>query len=100
MEKNKVNVKINGRNYAIVGKNSEEYLVRVGGIVNEKIKEILSSNSSLSNEDAAIFAALSIADELLTLRDDHSAIDDRISKIIGSGSEQKTSDVFVGKRKN
>jgi cell division protein ZapA len=60
----KVTVIINGREYNLKGKEDENYLKEVSEFVNSKIKEITSKNTFLSTGDAAVLAAINIADEL------------------------------------
>jgi cell division protein ZapA len=62
---NVVTVKINGVEYNLKGQENEEYLYKVAGYVDKKIKGILSKNKKLSVTDAAVLTAANIVDELL-----------------------------------
>lgn len=86
--KNKANVEIAGRIYTIVGEESSDYLYRVGAYVQEKIEEIRQVYPTISTADAAVLAATNITDELLKLRDEHDALDERISRALGSVSAE------------
>ena len=60
----KVTVNINGKDYNLKGKDNEKYLIDIAEYVDGKIKEITSKNKFLSTGDAAVLAAVNIADEL------------------------------------
>jgi len=80
---NKISVNIDGRMYSILGTESEEYLRRVGGFVNNAIKQICAAHRGVNATDAAVLAALSIADDLLKLQDENLEVDERIRKVLG-----------------
>lgn len=63
MGKNKVEVKIAGKDYAIVGAESEEYIQRVGLYIDRKMNEIMRSNNRLSTSLAAVLTAMNVADD-------------------------------------
>lgn len=63
-EKKKTNVQIDGRNFTVVGSNSESYVKDLAEYVDYKIKNLTNKNDRLSQTMAAILAALNIADEL------------------------------------
>lgn len=81
MQKNKIVASIAGRDYPLSGVESEEYLHRVAIYVDRKIQEVLKSCPQLSTSDAAVLAAVNVADELLKLRDDYAELDKRISQL-------------------
>ncbi|NTV88776.1 MAG: cell division protein ZapA [Clostridiales bacterium] len=61
--KNKVEVKIAGKDYTIVGTESEEYIQRVGLYVDRKMIEIMRGNNKLSTSMAAVLTAMNVADD-------------------------------------
>lgn len=63
-EKKKINVQIDGRNFTVVGSNSEIYVKELAEYVDCKIKNLTSKNDRLSQTMAATLAALNITDEL------------------------------------
>lgn len=65
-EKKKINVQIDGRDFTVVGSNSEVYIKELAGYVDCKIKDLTSKNDRLSQTMSATLAALNIADELMT----------------------------------
>ncbi len=66
-------VKIAGRDYTISSNDSTEHMKRVAVYVDRKITEV-SATGMLARESAAVVAALSIADELLTSQDDNTRL--------------------------
>ncbi|MBB6621848.1 cell division protein ZapA [Clostridium gasigenes] len=61
---NTVTVKINGMEYNLKGKENQEYLLKLAGYVDGKVREIMTNNSKLSSTAVAVLAGLNIADEL------------------------------------
>lgn len=62
--KNRVEVNIAGKEYTLVGIESEEYIRKVGSIVDEKMSEVIESNINLSASMAAVLTSVNLADEL------------------------------------
>lgn len=62
-EKNKVNVYIGGRNFTVVGNETEEYVKSIAAYVNDKIKEVQKKNDRLDDSMAQVLATFNIADE-------------------------------------
>lgn len=60
--KNKVVVTIAGREYTMVAVEDEAYVQKCAALVDQQLKEI--SSSRLSQADAAVLAAMNIADQL------------------------------------
>jgi len=65
---NRVTVFIGGRRYVLITEESEEYTLKVASLVNEKIEE-QRRTFRVSDTDAAVMAALGLADELLKARE-------------------------------
>lgn len=62
---NRVTMNICGEDYTLIAEESPSYMERVGKLVDEKLSEVLGASSSVSRTDAAILAAINLADELL-----------------------------------
>ncbi len=62
-EKKRVDVIIDGRNFTVVGSESEDYVRNLAYYVDRKIREITSKNPRLGNTMYTTLAALNIADE-------------------------------------
>lgn len=60
----KVAVKINGKEYSLVGREDEQYLKDVAEYVNSRIAEVKAKNPLLSLVDSSVLASVNIADEL------------------------------------
>ena len=65
--------RIAGRDYSISSSDSPEHMRRVAVYVDRKITEV-SATGMLARESAAVVAALSIADDLLTAQDDNTRL--------------------------
>lgn len=61
---NRVMMTICGEDYTLVAEESPSYMERVGNLVDSRLQEVLASGN-VSRTDAAILAAINIADELL-----------------------------------
>lgn len=63
IERNKVEVKIQGRQYTVVGAEPDEYIYKIASYLDKKISEVSNRNPRLSMDMASVLAALNIADE-------------------------------------
>ena len=61
---NTVTININGMEYNLKGRESEEYLLKIASYVDEKVKDIMTSNRKLSSTAGATLVAINITDEL------------------------------------
>ena len=59
--KNKIVVSIGGRDYTLVAMENEEYVRRCAELVDQQLQEVL-RDSRLSQADAAVLAAMNVAD--------------------------------------
>lgn len=85
VDENKVQVMINGREYSISGESgveTEAYLYRLGHYVDRKVQEVRRSYSRLNDADAVVLAAITIADELLKLRDENAIMSTRLTNAL------------------
>jgi len=67
MDKQKVTVKVAGREYTLVSADTSEYMSRVADYVNRQLDE-LSLATRLPSNQVAVLAALNMADELMKSR--------------------------------
>jgi cell division protein ZapA len=67
--KNKVELRIAGKDYIIVGAEPEEYIQRVGLYVDKKMSEVMRNNSKLSTSLAAVLTAINISDDYFKSRE-------------------------------
>lgn len=61
--KNKVEVRIAGKSYTLIGVESDEYMQRVGLYIDKKINEIIRVNNMLSTSMSAVLTAINVADD-------------------------------------
>ncbi len=62
-EKRKVDITIDGRNFTVVGSESEDYIKSLAAYLDSKMKDVLEKNTKLSYSTAAILTAFNIADQ-------------------------------------
>mgnify|MGYP001061178276 FL=1 len=68
-DKNKVNIRIAGKDYTLVGREPEEYIQRVALYVDKKLNTIMNQNSKLSTSMASVLTAINIADDYFKARE-------------------------------
>lgn len=68
---NRVDVEIFGDYYTLKGSSTEEQMIALAQYVNRKMKQLTGRNIKLSKTQAAVLAALNIADELKKLQEEH-----------------------------
>nr|WP_114296979.1 cell division protein ZapA [Anaerobacterium chartisolvens] len=78
--KNKVHIRIGGKDYTLVGIEAEEYIQRVGLYIDKKINEITRSNSLLSTSMASILAAVNVADDFFKSRENEKRLEDELER--------------------
>ena len=61
-EKNRIEVRIRGRQYTITAEEPEEYIYKICAYVDKKIGEITEFNPRLSMDMAAVLTALNLSD--------------------------------------
>lgn len=61
--KNKVVLRIAGKDYTLVGVESDEYIQKVGLYIDKKMNEIIKTNNKLSTSLAAVLTSINVADE-------------------------------------
>jgi cell division protein ZapA (FtsZ GTPase activity inhibitor) len=69
-----VNVEIMGQSLTVASDGGDEWARSLAATVDEKIKHIRASGQSVNSINLAILAALTFADELERLRQDHRAL--------------------------
>jgi cell division protein ZapA len=72
--KNKVVIRIAGKDYTLVGAESDEYIQKVGLYIDRKMNEISMRNSSFSTSLAAVLTAINVADDFFKSRENESII--------------------------
>jgi cell division protein ZapA len=67
--KNKVEVRIHGKEYTLKGVESEEYLQRIAYYIDKKMAEVSKDSVRMSAASTSILTALNIADDYFKLQD-------------------------------
>jgi len=67
--KNKVNVRINGNDYTLMGVECEEHIQRVAMYIDKKMHEVTRSNNRLSTSMSAVLTAINIGDDCIRLKE-------------------------------
>ena len=78
--KNKVELRIAGKDYTIVGSEPEEYIHRVGLYVDKKMTDILKINNKPSTSMAAVLTAINVVDDLFKSRDSEQELKNQLKK--------------------
>ncbi len=73
-ERNKLVVKINGREYTLSSSESREYMLSVADLVDKKMKQVAGSDPTMSTAYTAILAAVNLADDYLRLKKTEQAL--------------------------
>ena len=81
MDKTHVTINVAGQELRLSADDSEAYIRKIAGYVNDKVDEVQRSYATLSTANCLIMAALSLSDELHKLREDYDALDSRISEL-------------------
>lgn len=72
--KNKVEVRISGKDYTLVGAESEEYIQKIALYIDKKMNEVTRMNSKLSTSLAAVLTAVNVADDYFKIRESEANI--------------------------
>ena len=78
--RNKVELRIAGKDYIVVGIEPEEYIQRVGHYIDRKMNEIMKSGSNLSTSMAAVLTAINIGDDFLKTHESEMSLKKELKK--------------------
>ena len=73
MEKQKITVRVAGKEYALVSSDSPEHLTRVAAYVDRQIAETVFA-ARANKENAAVLVSLNLADELMKAKDENARL--------------------------
>lgn len=103
--KNKVEVRIAGKDYTLVGTESDEYIQKVGLYIDKKMNEIMKVNNRLSTSMAAVLTAINVADDFfkaheneLTFKKDFKKAQDELEKLRDSNKEITEENAILNNR--
>ena len=80
MEKQKVTLRVAGKEYALVSSDSPEHLSRVANFVDRQISETIFA-ARASKENAAVLVALNLSDELMKAKDENARLHREINAL-------------------
>ena len=86
--RNKVVVTIGGKDYTMVASEDEAYVQRCAALVDRQIGEV-SGGGRLSQADAAVLAAMNIADQLLKEQEASENLRRQIKELLEENSKLK-----------
>ena len=73
MEKQKITLRVAGKEYALVSSDSPEHLARVANYVDRRIMETAFATRQ-NKESAAVLVSLNMADELMKAQDENARL--------------------------
>ena len=77
MEKQKISVRVAGRNYNLVSSDPPEYVRRVANLVDRRLNE-MELAGGMPPQQAAVLACFNLMDELLKAKDENTALKRRL----------------------
>jgi cell division protein ZapA len=78
--RNKVELRIAGKDYIVVGTEPEEYIHKVGHYIDKKMCDIMRANNTLSTSMAAVLTAINIGDDLLKCQERKNELEQQLKK--------------------
>ncbi len=81
MERNKLSISINGRQYTIVSESSPEYMKKLAEHLNEKVSYIKKNGSNVLGERPLVIAALNVCDEYYSALEAAKLLEENIKKV-------------------
>lgn len=97
-KKTKTVVKIGGREYAMRGFESKEYIHKVAIYVDRKIEKIAERQPSLSTSMIAILTAINLADEVIKLQEEVEKLQNQL-KAVQESKKSSTPAIYEVHRK-
>lgn len=88
-EKHKVEVRIAGKDYTLVGFESDEYIHKVAIYIDKKMNEIMRTNNRLSTAMAAVLTAINVADDYFKAYESENQLDDELKTVTDEVERQK-----------
>ncbi len=87
--KDKLKIKVFGRNYTLMSDETQAYTDKIASTLDNKLRQILKANPSLSITDAAVLASLEAYDELTKARSNIENIRSQIKGYVDEASRSK-----------
>ena len=84
MEKQKINVRVAGKNYTLVSSDPPEYVRRVAALVDRRLNE-MEIATGMPQQQVTALTCFNLADELLKAKDENTALKRRMQGMIAEG---------------
>lgn len=94
-DRNKIDVRIAGKDYTLVGAKSDEYIQKVALYVDKKIGEIVRKNNRLSTAMAAVLAALNIGDDYFIAQENNEKLGKEVKDLLQQLNELKSTSTLL-----
>lgn len=91
MEKQKITVRVAGKEYALVSSDSPEHLSRVAGYVDRQITETVFA-TRMPRETVTVLVAMNITDELMKAQDENSRLRRELNELRKAQDAAATAD--------
>lgn len=79
--KNKVELRIAGKDYSIVGTEPIEYIHRIGLYVDKKMTDIMRTSNKLSTSLAAVLTAINVSDDFFKCYESEQSLKKELKKV-------------------
>lgn len=80
-DRNRIEVRIAGKDYTLVGVESDEYMQKVALYVNKKISEIMENDNRLSTAMAAVLAAINVGDDYFKVHSNEQNLQEKVEEL-------------------
>lgn len=78
--RNKVDVRIAGKDYTLLGVESEEYIQKVSLYIDRKLNEVTRSNNTLSTAMASVLTSINVADDYFKVVESEKSANNELRK--------------------
>ncbi|NMB34126.1 MAG: cell division protein ZapA [Clostridium sp.] len=79
--KNKIGVRIAGKDYTLVGTESDEYMQRVALHIDKKMNAVMKANNKLSTSMASVLTAINVADDYFKVCDNMTGLNNELENL-------------------
>lgn len=81
-DKNKVDVRIAGKDYTLKGIESEEYIQKIALYIDKKINEITRVSNKLSTSMASVLTAVNVADDYFKSHENETRLNKELKQVM------------------
>ena len=88
MEKQKISVRVAGKNYTLVSSDPPEYVRRVAELADRRLNETEIASGAPAQQ-AAVLTCINLVDELLKAKDENTALRRQLQQMTAQGGTAK-----------